>query len=96
VVALEARVGQRSIDLVTKHGEDLWFWEIKTAGSVRQCLREAIGQLLEYAFWPGATQPAKLIVVGEPAPTAESAAYIAALNAHFPVQLEYRQFEVVD
>jgi hypothetical protein len=96
LVTLEAKIGQRSIDLVSKHGEDLWFWEIKTAGSVRQCLREAIGQLLEYAFWPGATQPAKVVVVGEQPPTTESATYVAKLNEHLPVQLEYRQFQLID
>jgi hypothetical protein len=96
LVMLEAKIGQRSIDLVTKHGDDLWFWEIKTSDSVRQCLREAIGQLLEYAFWPGATRPAKLIVVGERPPTPDSAAYVATLNMHLPVQLEYRQFELID
>jgi hypothetical protein len=96
LVTLEAKIGQRSVDLVTEHGQDLWFWEIKTADSVRQCLREAIGQLLEYAFWPGATRPARLIVVGERPPTADSETYVTTLNAHLPVQLEYRQFELVD
>jgi hypothetical protein len=88
-VVLEARVGQRAIDIVTENGEQLWFYEIKTAGSVRQCLREAIGQLLEYAFWPGATRPTKLIVVGEPPPTKELDAYLETLNAFLPIRLEY-------
>jgi hypothetical protein len=88
---LEARLGLRAIDIVVEAGEELWFYEVKTAGSVRQCLREAIGQLLEYAFWPGATRPAKLIVVGAPPPTEESDAYLEVLNASLPVRLEYQQ-----
>lgn len=69
----------------------LWFYEVKTAGSVRGCLREAIGQLLEYALWPGATRPSRLIVVGEPAPDADANAYLGALNAAFPLPISYRQ-----
>jgi hypothetical protein len=90
-VTLEVRLGQRAIDVVAEADEELWFYEVKTAGSVRQCLREAIGQLLEYAFWPGATRPAKLIVVGEPPPTNESDIYLEVLNAFLPVHLEYHQ-----
>ena len=44
-------VGTR-VDVVVQQGKDYWFYEIKTATSPRACLREAIGQLLEYAFWP--------------------------------------------
>jgi hypothetical protein len=88
---LEVPLGLRAIDIVADTGGELWFYEVKTAGSVRQCLREAIGQLLEYAFWPGATRPARLIVVGEPLPTKESDAYLEVLNASLPVRLEYHQ-----
>ena len=94
IVTLEAKLGQRAIDLVVQAGGELWFYEVKTGTSVRHCLREAIGQLLEYALWPGATLPARLIVVGEGAPTAESEAYLTALNERFPIPLEYEQFEL--
>jgi hypothetical protein len=90
-VSLEARIGQRSVDVVAKVGEELWFFEVKTASSVRQCLREAIGQLLEYALWPGAVLPTKLVVVGEPLSTPESVAYLEALNTSFPIPIEYEQ-----
>src|SRR4029077_19298895 len=43
-----------SIDLVVRRKRDYWFYEIKTAESPRANIREALGQLLEYAFWPGA------------------------------------------
>jgi hypothetical protein len=46
------------IDLVVRTGEGYEFYEIKTYGSARACIREAIGQLLEYAMWPGA-EPAR-------------------------------------
>lgn len=86
---LERRLGQYAIDLVYEEGDELWFYEVKTAGTARQCLREAIGQLLEYALWPGSPRPTKLIVVGESAPDQDTDVYLKALNGKFPVALEY-------
>jgi hypothetical protein len=57
-------VGTR-VDVVVKRKEEYWFYEIKTAHSPRACLREAVGQLLEYAFWPGGQLATRLIVIGE-------------------------------
>lgn len=90
-VTLEARLGLRAIDAVTRCDEGLCFYEVKTCASVRQCLREALGQLLEYALWPGSTRPARMVVVGPYAPTADALAYLEALNASFPVPVAYRQ-----
>lgn len=89
-VVLEAGLGSHSIDTVAAFGEELWFYEIKTASTARACLREAIGQLLEYALWPGATRPARLVVVGEPPLDEQAEAYLTILNARFPVPLAYR------
>lgn len=90
-VILEASIGDRAIDAVAHHGPELWFYEVKTAPTVRGCLREAIGQLLEYALWPGATRPHRLVVVGEPALDPLAQTYIDALNESFPIPISYRQ-----
>ena len=42
-------IGTR-IDVLVRRGNEYWFYEIKTAQSPRACLRQAVGQLLEYAF----------------------------------------------
>ena len=65
--------------------------EIKTGATVRSCLREALGQLLEYALWPGATKPARLVVVGTPPLEGDAIPYIEKLNKAFPVSVAYRQ-----
>lgn len=95
-VILEAPIGQRAVDVVARHGAALWFYEVKTSATVRGCLREAIGQLLEYALWPGATRPERLVVVGEPPLTASAVAYLAVLNETFPIPIEYRQQLLAD
>ena len=45
----------------TKHGHE--YYEIKTALSAQGCIRDALGQLMEYAFWPGAQEAQKLIQI---------------------------------
>lgn len=59
-----SNVVRTSVDVVVRRRKTYWFYEIKTADSPRACLREAIGQLLEYAFWPGTQEAMRLIVVG--------------------------------
>ncbi|PVE25791.1 hypothetical protein DC522_03185 [Microvirga sp. KLBC 81] len=79
------------IDVVLRSADGYSFYEIKTAGSPRACIREAIGQLLEYAFWPGAQKASRLIVVGEPPLDNDGREYLRRLNERFPVPLVYKQ-----
>lgn len=83
-----------SIDLVVRRGEEFWFYEIKTAASPRACLRQAIGQLLEYAFWPGAQVATRLIVVGEKALDKEGERYLRTLQRRFQLPVAYDQITV--
>ncbi|MFT5717972.1 MAG: hypothetical protein ACI9T7_002171 [Oleiphilaceae bacterium] len=53
-VGTEVNVNGTSIDLVVKKGEDkYWFYEIKTASTAKACIRQALGQIFEYSYWPG-------------------------------------------
>ena len=79
------------VDLVVRRGSKYWFYEIKTAMSARSCIREAISQLLEYAFWPGAQEAEKLIVVGEPSLDRDAEQYLETLRARFGLPIEYYQ-----
>lgn len=45
------------MDVAVRTDEGLWIYEIKTGASARGCIREAIGQLLEYAFGPEHPRP---------------------------------------
>lgn len=83
-----------SIDVVVRHRTDFWFYEIKTADSPRACLRQAIGQLLEYAFWPGAQVAARLIVVGEKALDKEGKQYLQILKKRFQLPVIYEHISV--
>ena len=93
-VVCEVPIGMRSVDLVAFKDGALWMFEIKTGATVRSCLREALGQLLEYALWPGATKPARLVVVGTPPLEGDAIPYIEKLNKAFPVSVAYRQVKL--
>lgn len=80
-----------SIDVVVRHEGQFWFFEIKTADSPRACLRQAVGQLLEYSFWPGAQFARRLVVVGEKTLDAEGKKYLKTLKSRFRLPFAYEQ-----
>ena len=85
---LSSGVGTR-IDVVVRHSGLFWFYEIKTAHSPRACIREAIGQLLEYSYWSNAQEATKLIIVGETPLDTEGEEYLNLLRKRFSIPIEY-------
>lgn len=89
-VGTEIYANGLSIDLVVKQGESYWFYEIKTASTARACIRQALGQIMEYSYWPGHQRAAKLVIVGSAVATAEETSYIEYLQKTFSLPLEYK------
>lgn len=81
-------------DIMVRHGKDYWLYEAKIGSTARQCIRRALGQLLEYSFWPGHQEATKLIVVGESPLTAKSGQYVSRLRIKFSLPIEYQQFDI--
>lgn len=79
------------VDVMVRHPDGFWFYEIKTAQSPRACIREAIGQLLEYSLWPGSQKAARLIVAGESELDQDGAAYLEILREQFGLPIHYEQ-----
>ena len=82
------------VDVVLRCGEEFWFYEIKTFQSPRFCIRQALGQLLEYAFWSNALRVTKLIVVGESPLDNKGIEYLETLRTQFNLPIEYEQVVV--
>jgi len=95
-VGSEQPTGQGTyIDVVVKTKDFCWFYEIKTASTVKACIRQALPQLLEYAFWKeieGGVD--KLIIVSELPITDEADTYIKSLRDMFNLPLYYEQFPI--
>ena len=51
-VGTELYSADGKVDVVLHRSEKFWFYEIKTALSAQACIRQALSQLLEYAYWP--------------------------------------------
>ena len=60
------------IDVVVLRRGKNTYYEIKSDSCIRTCLRDAIGQLVEYAYWTPGNVAEKLIVVSESPLTSEA------------------------
>ena len=85
--------GAGRADMVVDAPDRRIVYEIKTAGTARQCVREAVGQLLDYGCGPGGLNAGELCVVGTPILDAETEGYMGLLNQRFPALLTYRRVD---
>lgn len=84
-----------AIDVVVKTDQFCWFYEIKTGPSVRVCIRQAIPQLLEYAYWQADGNRAdKLIIVSPLKLMPQAAAYLDFLRQRFKLGIYYEQIHI--
>ena len=82
------------VDVAVRDGEKYIYYEIKTGHSPQSCIREALGQLMEYSFWPGAQAACGLVVVGELPLDTEASDYLGRLREEFSLPLTYQQFDL--
>lgn len=81
------------IDVVVETDQFRWFYEIKVAKTLKACIRQAIPQLLEYAYWAeDRNKVDKLIIVSTHAVDVESEAYLTLLRESFGLPLYYERF----
>lgn len=93
-VAVEQYYGLNRIDVVVKEKEAFYFYEIKTANTARDCIREAIGQLMDYAFFPNIENAKKLFIVGEAPCNADCKKYIDFLKEKFNLPIDYMYIQI--
>lgn len=79
-----------SIDLVVKTAKSFWFYEIKVAKSLKACIRQAIPQLLEYAYWRADNTVAdRLYIAATFAMTKDAESFLALLRERFKLPIYY-------
>jgi hypothetical protein len=88
-VALEHPINGNKIDVVVNNNGMIYFYEIKTAPTARDCIRQALGQILDYAYWPGLKNADKLFIVGENKIDENTENYLNFLKTQCGVVLEY-------
>ncbi len=58
-----AGYGSKRVDIVVNQKKGLVFYEIKTYASLQTSIREALGQIIEYAYWPNNNKACEIIIV---------------------------------
>lgn len=84
------------VDVTVLTKQEKLLFEIKSDYSTRKVLRQAIGQLLEYAYYSGEQSGLKLrlIAVGRTSLSVEDDQYLEYLRNSFGLPLEYRQVQM--
>lgn len=93
-ISYENPINGKKVDVVVRENGEYIFFEIKTGSSAKACIREAIGQLLEYAFWGGRERASKLVVGSEYKLNSEGEEYLNLLKNKFNLPIEYRRIKI--
>lgn len=89
-VGLENNINGNRIDIVVKiTDKEYIFYEIKTGSSARSCIRQGLGQLLDYAYWNGEDLNLTLIIGGEWEIDKKTNYYIRHLEEEFKLPIRY-------
>lgn len=98
-VGTENSTGYNSrIDVVVRLSNSTFnFYEIKTGTSVLACIREALGQIIEYVhFRNSPINVDKMFIIGIYPPNKEEIRYIKVLRAKYNIPIYYRQYLIKD
>ncbi len=85
--------GRVDIKAITKNG--IWhYFELKT-DNPKQSIRKALGQIMEYAYFPDWERAEKLIIVADEKPNTEVMKYLDHIRYKFNIPITYRCFNLV-
>jgi hypothetical protein len=85
------------VDLKVLRPEGNVLYEVKSAAYAADCVEEALGQVLRYAFYHGQDQEdaAELVVAGRFPPNDSEAAYITFVSGQLNIRFRYMAIEQV-
>lgn len=95
--ALRRRYGKENliavppVDCVVRQQDVDIYYELKVYSNIRECIREAMGQLLEYAYWANSRPPGKMVIVSPNAMTREAREYMFILKDKYRLPIYYQQ-----
>jgi len=81
------------VDIKAKTKQGAWhYFELKT-DSAKISIRKALGQILEYAYYPTSDKAEKLIIIADDKPNAEVINYLDHIREKFGFPITYRYFD---
>jgi hypothetical protein len=86
------------IDVLLETDRDRILFEVKSDLCPRRVIREALGQVLEYAYYRPETdeKALRLVLVGRSPAGTQEMAYLSMLRSQFSIPVEYRQVSLPD
>lgn len=87
------QIEKSRVDLKAKTIDGDWhYFELKT-DSAKLSIRKAIGQIMEYAYYPNNIRASKLIIISDNEPTDGDINYINHIRKNFNIPVFYRYFK---
>ena len=80
------------VDLAVENADGITFYEIKMETTAKRCIRQAMGQLVEYAHYPASSKAGRLVVVGDAPPTDKDRLYLLFLRREYSLPIFYSCF----
>jgi hypothetical protein len=94
-VGSEQPIGSANrVDVVVAKAGYTCFYEVKTAVLVRIAIRQALPQLMEYAFRPNVRRANELVIVAPGRPTTDDLAFLSFLRNSFGMVVFYMRYNV--
>ncbi len=93
-VGTEHPCGLGYVDVVLSQDDGFTFYELKTDTSIRSCIRQAVGQLMDYAYWPDEKRAQALIIVSPNPASAHARSYLKHLRSEFGLPVFYQQLDL--
>lgn len=95
---VRAGYGCNEVDMIVERDDrvrGLVYYEIKTYDSLRLSIREALGQILEYAMWPDKNRAVRFVIVTQPCPSELGSVgrYMKNLRKNLNIELYYQSFD---
>ncbi len=82
------------VDIKVKSDKFIQFYEVKSRGTASDCIRDALGQVLAYAYKDPASCKKEIIVAGECAPTEKETQFIEYLKNSLDIEFSYRSISI--
>ena len=89
-VGTENKIGNKKIDVVVRTDKGFDIYEIKSDIDPRNCVREAMGQILDYAYFECKDKIGKMTIVGPTEETREVKDYLTKFRDKNGIEIYYR------
>lgn len=85
----------KRIDLVVRINDEYHFYEVKTHNDPRLCVREALGQIIDYAFFNMTKERvSKMYIVGPTEASADVDNYLKLIRQNFKLPIYYLSIQI--